>query len=182
MGCHTWSYVPMDPQPTYEECRQYVLDGIKESLDVIHEKYGADDDDIMLYFLKSYRQQLINRFGTKERALEYYDRITKKINEGRCPEAIRRRYNRVGEAMKYYKGVFYSGKHTGEILPFDIFRVYNYPEDVLTCYEDFERFWATHNCDPGIDWKTDKPRTEEEIKEIMKEFWEKHPDGIIDFG
>lgn len=187
MGCHTWHYTLLDPQPTYEECKQYLLKNIDEVIDLLNGKYsfkddGTESDEYLKEMMDMWLEEITAYWGSKERAILYHEKVREKIKNDRTPEAIKKRYKPIGKGVRYFKGKFYTYKYDGAL--WDVFRVHNYPDDTLTCYEDFEQFWNTHKCYPGIksvggDWVD---MTEEDVKEKMKKFWEDHPDGIVDFG
>ena len=185
MGCHTWFYIPHPSPPKDEECIKYVkksilktrfpikkyISGLKlspEDLDWMKNAYNLDIEE-MRYRLKIFQRQL------------------RMIDKGLCKEAVRKRYtdcypgrysNEVGKdlgPMKYYKEKFYISYRPGTLsmVAGNIFRTFNYPSDILECYEDFERFYTTHSCIPADD---------NEVKRKMEQFWKEWPGGIVTFG
>lgn len=173
MGCHTWFYDKMNPQPTYEECKQHMLESINNNIEIITGK-AEFEDEIEKKILTDYLNEIVSIFGTVERTLEYFQRLSKHIQEDKAVEAVKKKYQPYGNLIMYHNGIFYEEK---EGLPHDVFRNHEYPDDVLTCYEDFEEFWNTHKCFPRKGSKA-----EEDVKTKMKKFWEEHPEGIVTFG
>lgn len=74
--------------------------------------------------------------------------------------------NNMGLIIKYHKGVLYQELDTYH----DLFRVSSFPETILTSYEETTQFIEENSIGGQIYWNE------------LKQFWEEHPDGIIEVG
>lgn len=172
MGCHTWFYDRLVKQPIYEKCKKVVLDTYRYNLKYykrLKNKKELTEEDI---------QDMETWSLTPDRLdfqIKLTEKLISKIEQGGCEDAVRRRYAhfyfspKTG-VIRYHNGIFY-GEHSN--LPHDVFRVTDYPEDVLSSYEDFENFYSTHKC---------YPPNSDEVRHEMWKFWEEHPNGLVDFG
>lgn len=177
MGCHTWFYVRMEPQPTYEECKQSMLNGCDKLLKHYeHIKRGLANVEKLtkndMYLIKTYK---ITPASIKADIKNLKNKISE-IERDKCPELVKKEYcdnswTFDDGLIKYYNGVFYQNKHIA--VPHNIFRVSDYPDDILTSYEDFEHFYDNHTCYPPDD---------DDVRLKMMNFWENYPDSIVMFG
>lgn len=183
MGCHTWFYKKMEKQPSYEKCKNAVLLSCKENIKYLeHLKKGlAHIEELDEYDKDCIR---VNKYTPKKVKFEIkvWKRKIEKINQDKCPEAVKKRYPHLAYVYEntglivYHKGIFYwqgGNKEEEKKLPHNIFRIHNFPLDKLTSYEEFENFYNTHDCFPPDD---------NDVRSKMMEFWEKYPDGMVDFG
>jgi len=174
MGCHTWFYKKIEVKEEdivnsvikmYENVIEYwnlfLYDPL--SVDIYTQQtileYPYIDDDFAL-----------NSIAIAERKIRM-------IKKGLCKEAIREKYCEVGHVsdglIDYVKGKgFYSDKGTTH----DVFRKYGYPDDKLFSYEETIKYIE----DPKNECHLTK--TLDETKIELKKFWDKFPDGMIDFG
>lgn len=171
MGCHTWFYKKIVPQPTLQECKDMVVESLNKEIQYCQDYIdGKEDDEDMLMIWKQYDpQELMKEYQ------ESLDRINNNDEEFIFEEASHVIYMKDCESgvVIYHKGNFYISARN---LPHDIFRTWGYPEDALESYDDFENFIATH------DYGLSQYDTLEETKQAMKKFWDDYPDGLVEFG
>lgn len=187
MGCNTFFYKKWDNEeiPTVEEAKQHLIESTKayiedyEAILKILQSGGSLDED---------EQDLFEMTGGVNTPEEY---VQKRIQAGHdsiiwiqnLSDEDTIQYYAIGMydydthgIVRYYNDAFYCTKIDGKNLLPQVFTVYDYPEDVLTCFEDFKNFWNEHDCKLGWGY------TEEQVMQEMKKFWEDYPDGIVDFG
>ena len=184
MGCHTWFYRKLNPQPTQDEIREsvikdydYVLQCFLRYRDVVTgvEKNPREED---LDCLESYPEWKDLR--EIEYTIKLYSRLLQKIKLGKAEKAIRKRYSEcvpIGGVIRLFRDEYYHNRDENrELIMHDIFRVSNYPPDVLTSYDDFVKFFE----DPEKNCYWDGKKSE--VYDKIKSFFTRYPDGIIDFG
>lgn len=171
MGCHTWFYKKMPNQPSYQECKdmaiKYCTANIQECYDYINGKI-TDEDMINIW----------KQYDPLEILTECQDELNQVFNDNRqtidnLVAHIMFLNNTERNVIRCHKGIFYISSND---LPHDVFRTWGYPEDVLESYQDFENFIVTN------EYRLEQFDSLEETKQKMKQFWEKFPDGIVDFG
>lgn len=195
MGCHTWFYKKMNIHPSREQAIEDISKSQKQWIDRYARiktflEQGKKDE------LEEWERDCVETYdfmSSPEALQESIDQILVEMEKMKSEpfDDIMRMYasflcnfDTTGVVI-YRNGNFYKNKENGkEIHSWDVFRTYNYPEDTLTCYEDFLKFWETHECFPGHKFEDGKwlEMSEEEVKEEMKKFWEQYPDGIVNFG
>jgi len=172
MGCHTWFFKKVEPQPTYEEVRERYLHHLKIEMGY-HERFLSGT-------LSEEEEFLFENF-TKEISLHHLSVLSRKyrIVEGRyCKLATMRHYRNTelnapefsDKDLQFYEDV--EGTH-------DIFRIGGYPEDELFSMEETLEFLNNH--DDEI-FSRQYSCAKEEIIEKLQEFWNKYPNGRITFG
>ncbi len=171
MGCHTWmktksKYSIEDIRQLWVEQQQdWVNKWATYTIDKDHEdrkKGGAFDHLSQEDF---------------ERHLLIYERQLRMVKNGNIKSAFVNHLHKdtdEGELYLVHNGVVYcETKDT----PSNIFRVGNYPDDILLSMEDTMRFIMENK--ERIYYYSDK--FESVIKEL-EEFWENNPIGLIEFG
>jgi len=86
------------------------------------------------------------------------------VENGYCQRAV---WNHQPELSEYINNIFYINSEYH-----DVFRIGDYPEDVLYSYEECLEYIKQYELKHNI------------IVDVyrLKEFWDKYPDGIITFG
>ena len=184
MGCHTWLYEKIDPQPTYEDVKNWVINDIKETLEI----------------WKSPKFQNSNRYDLSQeeisREIELSSRELRMIEKGYLKSGIYLKYRHNNSLTKFYKGQLYQRI---EYTPF-LFRVFSYQTNILTTYQEAEKFiletLETLECSMRASCPFKKQNVillasedgdENSLDprlslERTREFFKIHPNGMIRFG
>lgn len=165
MGCHTWFYKRLNPQPTYEEVKKNVIALIRGSIEFNNEVIDGTVDPI---FLEDY-PELTPEFAKNQNLV--FERQIRMIERGLCKAAVYGRYMQFEYGIQSINGAIYedAGYH-------DTFRVYDYPDDNLFSLEETLKFIEKYqNSDKVI-------TVQKDTIERLKQFWDEHPDGCINFG
>ena len=206
MGCHTWFYIKIqdEKQPTHDEVKDTCIKKFKENwgvyADLIFHKYDLDK------CLESTRT-MVKEYDYHYDWLFYgtnIDRNRKQMEEGFLE--VMKSYHKlkrddiIDDYMidffnfiwtpagwpkdkfahtTYHNGAFYQEcDENYETIHHDLFRVSNYPETVLHSYDEYMQFVTNPENGaylyPGEKW--------EDVHKEMEEFWNKYPDGIVNFG
>ena len=193
MGCHTWTFNRIDPQPSYEEVKNWVIENEINSNIRIFSKKNASN------FYPDLSKERCDFY------LKVLNRQKRMIESGYCKEAVCDRYDHNDKYTLYHNGYFYE-----EVGNDFLFRVFDYQEDILTSYEQAEKFILDMFKKSTNDKPTLKP-TEENVcytfsaemsgkilfasednnnsltdptitLKRTKDFFEKYPNGLIKFG
>lgn len=158
MGCHTWFYKKSDLP--LDECIKKVKKQIRDGLNWSN-----------IYLLDISGHVELDGGGNqpfKENELNdwirYNTRILSWLEKGWIRESA---YNLLTDAGMYFRGNYYVD--TNEFH--DVFRIHNYPDDVLLSMDETVEFLQKNNI-----------VMDEYISERLKLFWNKYPDGQIHFG
>jgi hypothetical protein len=167
MGCHTWFYKKVDPQPTYEEVKTYVIDRIKKEID-FDERLISDRNSFDSELLETY-PEWTSEHG--QYCKEINERKLRIVSSNYCKLAVCNKYKYNDNLTIYIEGKgFYVYSHD---LPHDIFRKYGYPDDKLfSLQETLDYINNIENQCTVYDYTVQK----------LTEFWTKYPDGVIKFG
>lgn len=181
MGCHTWFY-KKSKTPTTEEMKSVVKDHCERELEflekLIHRREEIDQDLLEAYpeWTPEYaienkaRWENLLAFSNGEPIdLTIFGKFFFEENytEDSLLENLYSSWS--GNLMTYVKG-----KGFYETTDFhDVFRKYRYPDDQLFSLE--ETLAYINNPENGCS-------TYENTTEMLKRFWEEHPDGMINFG
>lgn len=169
MGCHTWFYKELKkPDLTNFEIKNKIINNIENVtlpfLNKLLKETSDKKEEIELkeeiYLTKIHLKQIIDISLKDEYKLlhAYYDMLD--IN------------------FTSYNGKFYENTEYQ-----DIFRHRNYEAPTLTSLNDTLEFIKIHNCKGNCYFdKNDKLINEEINFDKLKEFWNKYPNGIIEFG
>lgn len=168
MGCHTWFYKKLNPQPTYDEVKEQVLRRFAQGNIDLYQKMidGTLDSD-----LKEAYPEWNEEMGRKY--LPIMNRTKRMIENGHCKVAVCKRYEHnesFQELTQYVNGEFYVSTNN---LPHDLFRRYDYPEDKLFSLKETMDFISI--------WK-DKMTFFDGWEDRVRKFWIENPDGMIEFG
>lgn len=183
MGCHTWFYIPIEFEITEKE----VLDQYRKTAEW---SYTLAVKELKLrgvnfvYDTEVYDELAISNKHVERLRYTWTDSSIDDIKEHMkvhldsyysldTPEGIQDAYNSYefdDGIIRYYNGKFY--EHTKD-SPYDLFRVGNYPEIVLTSYVDAIEY---------IKSLDDKVIVYDFTYEKLQEFFNTYPEGIIDFG
>jgi hypothetical protein len=173
MGCHTWCYRKLNPQPTWDEVVENVLDYLKREL-VFNERLIAKDPEF------EWLHQDHDEQDYWDYRYELNSKI-KEISEGTCEhDEICSLYEYITgwpegntfpiTALTEYVpnvGFFVDDDTT----PHDLFRLGGYPEDRLFSYDETMEYCEKKNIELNGEEKKD-----------VRDFWDKFPDGMINFG
>ncbi len=165
MGCHTWFYKRIDHNPEYAHVQSYVAAKIKESVD-LNQKWVDDPQDP-----EYLEMSLIYTEWTPEyikHCLELYSRQLRMVEKGLCKEAVFYKYC----SYKDYTYVPGKGFYI-EADYHDLFRHYSFNDTKLFSMEETVAFITDHKNACTFEDYTERK---------LIEFWNKHPDGMIDFG
>ena len=146
MGCHTWCY-KKERDINNKELLIEVKRLIKKDLDFFERHGKREEKDFKLHIKK------LNRFLTL-------------LNNGivKTDEFLGRLYDQFESGIKMYvNGSLYSDSEFH-----DIFRIKNYPEDILLSKEETLSFIKENKLEVNY--------------ERVNSFWSEHPDGMIEFG
>jgi len=206
MGCHTWLHTKSKYQPTFEEIKELVVKTFESEIDYLkrHIEGRLDEDKVWLFESQTILQS--------EWKLEIYKRKLQIINKNLCKVAVCNYYSyyvgtdEFGRSYHYetsnftlYTGLSGSNKTPVEEWYHDTFRIGGYPEDKLFSLQETLDFIernekkirfghiACINADEKDynkrKWKEiNRKKSKQKCMEILKEFWTKHPDGLIYFG
>lgn len=171
MGCHTWFYKKVVPQPTYEEVKQYYLNIVDENIKL----YQQMIDDTLDAETKEAYPEWTAEMGYKY--LPVFERIKRIVEKNLCQVAVCNRYRNNDNLTVYENGVFYEYTHD---LTHDVFRIGGYPNDKLFSLQETLDFIEKYK-DKIYHYHFNNV-TNQDWKEQLEEFWVKYPDGMIDFG
>jgi hypothetical protein len=161
MGCHTWFY--KKEERSIEEARQKLV----EALNRVIEAYTIDRESP-----ESYYNHFRNAYNKTHAEMDWLVKVIQRqigmIEKGLCNVAVMRKQEGVCRYIPE-KGLFVDidGVH-------DVFRIGGYPDDTLFSLEETLKFIEDQG--EKVYAKADN------WQELLKYFWEKHPDGMIDFG
>ena len=165
MGCHTWFYRKINLP--LEDCKKKVVDTL--------EKYVSWE----LSDLNKSERESDEEACT---SIKNTNRVISWIKKGWITEACYRLLDEVGYYDINTKIYYRTDDHLGH----DTFRIGGYPETKLFSLEETLDFLEKN--DDKISYastiwdKTDRSILKAKAIERLKEFWEKNPDGMIDFG
>lgn len=171
MGCHTWFYRKADPQPTYEEIRQKLLELYAKERGYYerHVSNTLAEDEKWLFDDKTIQDS--------EYAIVVLTRIISRIEKRLCKVATMRRIWQVSK----FRFCERNQQAYEEVGLHDLFRIGKYPEDELLSLEETLSFIEAREKEiafgpmPTIYGK-------DEVIRRLKEFWEQNPEGMIRFG
>lgn len=159
MGCHTWFYRKIER--TQEEAKQSCIEYLKYARNLawkIHRKPNG-------YFG-------IDWNSTKEEQLRYVrllNRQIRMVSNNLCQKAVWNKQNDE-DLVEYFEG---KGLYIEDTGFHDLFRKYDYPDDVLFSIKDTLDYIKNKENDCTV---------YENTIERLNEFWSKYPDGAILFG
>lgn len=158
MGCHTWFYRKIER--TQKEAKESCLEYLKYSRNLGWKIYKNPNGYLGINWQISKEEQL--------RYIHLLNRQIRMVSNNYCQKAVWNHQN--DEDLVEYvdgKGLYIeAGFH-------DVFRKYGYPDDKLFSLKETLEYINNplNNCvtnDNTLKW--------------LNEFWEKYPDGMIEFG
>lgn len=168
MGCHTWFYKPIKIE--YEIAKKQFLELSTETIVALKAGYTLN--------CEYSAEQLINIYSRQQRMVE----------KGLCKVAVMNKYEHQDKVTLYIpeKNTHYVNVDNYH----NIFRIGNYPIDKLFSYNETIQFIESNKDKVyshlgWIDEKNTFGKYDEMINiwEIkLQSFWDKYPDGMIDFG
>lgn len=167
MGCHTWFYKKID-SPSDDEVKKNILERCNEEIDFLN-RLVNDRESIDEGLLHTY-PEWTPEFGESEK--EFWLNLKDSIETNTITqEEIYDYYTSWSEDLIEYvegKGFYVE---CGDFH--DVFRRYGYPEDQLFSLEESLEYINSpiNDCTVNVD-----------TIERLKVFWDKYPDGLIEFG
>lgn len=171
MGCHTWFFKRADPQPTWEEVKNFKLDYIDRSIELHQQMIDGTLDPDMAEAYPEWNKEC------GERYIPIYERMRRMVEKDLCKLAVCHGYS-YNDNLTHFsneKEVFYYEDNT---LPHDLFRIGGYPDDLLFSFEETLDFIERYNKKYDYEVKFDRL----DGMQRLKDFWNEHPDGMIHFG
>lgn len=167
MGCHTWFYKKTET-PTDESIKEYLLEYCAAELKYL-DALVNDRESIDPHMLDAYPEWTPE--WAKERIIEWSDLQASIQNDSLEKAKLYELY------LGWYNDLIaYDEKH-GWFEPVDeyhdLFRVGGYPEDHLCSLEETLEY---------INNPENQCRVYDYTNESLAAFWNKYPDGLIEFG
>lgn len=165
MGCHTWTYTKLEPQPTWEDIKKNVIEQFEDEVS-FGEQLMNDRESINPKLLEAYPEWNYE-FG--QRLKDINERRLRLVKNDRCKEACYNRYDTKDFSYNYANGIYYvkvRGFH-------DMFRRNGYPNDKLFSLQETLDY---------INNKDNNCTVYEDTIELLEAFWSTCPNGMIDFG
>lgn len=194
MGCHTWFYKKVNPQPTREDKISQFIERVNERIcksekALFDNGFGWKDEDPWFpYGSRDHVERIVDEYKWAIDNVDHYDDYSNiKSAEDEMPSKEEKLYHNVedwlapldedcrnfgiknrkfDEATKCIDGIYYSSVDRYD----DIFRYNKYDTYILS--ED--EMWKLIDDNNII--------INDEAKEKLKEFWNLYPDGMIHFG
>lgn len=166
MGCHTWFYKKIET-PTIDEIKSVLISRWKHELDFLN-KLINDRSSIDPELLEAYPEWTVEY---AEKSKVYWETAITTIDSRLIDEELCDLYcDSVDDITIYVDGRGWFS----EVDEFhDVFRKYGYPDDMLFSFEQTMDY---------INNPDNKCETYDYTEKTLKEFWEKYPDGLIEFG
>ena len=168
MGSHTWFYKKVKKEPSYDEVKEKVIKNYQSAIKIFRKFLNGTLPKKKMWYIDVYN---INKETAAER-IAVFERSIRMINKNLCKIAVYNKYNYKGKITYYIDG---KGLYVAVDDTHDIFR-YGYTDTILCSLSDTLKFIEDNDSDIGYNY--DKETTI--LK--LKKFWEKYPDGMIDFG
>jgi preprotein translocase subunit SecB len=152
MGCHTWFYTKVENiNYTEKEIIDIYVKQLEFELNNLHDFYDSDE-----------------QIKFKERVL---NKQIQKVKDGKVNCAVFERVilNYNDEELYYYRNI---GWYIDNEKYHDVFRIGNYPSDILTSFEQTMDF---------INKNKNKINFSTNYKEKLKQYWIENPNGLIEF-
>jgi len=161
MGCHTWFYKKTE-DPNLQQVVDELISLYQTEVDRLDKMAASPEYE---------KQGLLEQVKSLKKAWE--DDISK-IESGLTPDVeIYEQWasSQSGDLLSWVdgKGLYISS----DDLPHDLFRKYGYPEIKLFSLEETLSYIYDKDNDCVI---------YEDTEESLRNFWEKYPDGMIEFG
>ena len=165
MGCHTWFYRKLNPQPTYQMVKQDVLDMFEKNRELYVQMIdGTLDED-----LKEAYPEWDMETGLK--VLPIIERTIHMVEGGFCKVAVCNRYVHEDLLTVFVNENFYVSDYN---LPHDLFRIGKYPKNRLFSLSETMEFIEKNK--ENVYFYID------DFENHLNKFWSENPDGMIEFG
>ena len=166
MGCHTWFYTKSKNQYDYETAQKYVIESYEREIALL-KRYLTDSltKDEIEYGCFNIQDNKENVFNT----LQIYERKLRLVSNGFCKVATMTRFSVTG-CKEYF--ISRTKQFYVETKYHDIFRVSNYPNNVLLSLEETLKFIDAHEI----------RYIHNDYLDRLKQFWLEYPEGVIVFG
>lgn len=184
MGCHTWHYRKIER--TQQQATESCLKVLRHSRNLAWKIWKNPTNYCKINWNTTKEQQL--------QTIKVLNRQIKGVCNGYYKEAVWNRQDDE-ELTKYISG---QGLYIEDTGFHDTFRIGGYPEDNLFSLEETLEFLKNNDkkiaygikvCrNPEADWnnrvweEVDRQAAKEKSIERLKEFWNKYPQGMIQFG
>lgn len=211
MGCHTWFYRRLEKQPrrsdlindflsSAEKWRHELLDILNGNRDINLADLGIYDQPYYPFDSKEDVEDELRRNEWEITNVENWDSYKKEYHLCYETKAYydKDTYDKIPQETKdkatLYRDVMYGYMHNIEHIvtydsktnayyvddvPYhDLFRVYNYPLKKLRSYKETRKY-IKYARKKGF---LDRKKGDTIYWKELREFWEKHPDGMITFG
>lgn len=168
MGCHTWVYKKINPQPTKEEIKEalepYLKNLIKRIIifdteELKRIQWFVDHCDDIENYRENYEKDINNKVEFLSKEAELYQ-------------------------FKYNSAIFLECKGNFVIYDFKSNAYYeniNCRDDMFRCF-DYEAE-ALHSKEETLGFIKNNKNSIENINfDEINKFWDENPDGLIDFG
>jgi hypothetical protein len=177
MGCHTWFYKKLKTpsnEVMYKAIKDYFDRGISLNYKLAYDRDSLDPTWHSIWEsippnVESYESNILHyvkSFGALEDKKEDVEWLMAKY------ASIHHDNDNIGNVVFIEgRGLYHEPKD--DRLPHDLFRVWDYPEDMLFSYEESIQYINNPNI---------KCEIYENTFEDLKEFWDTYPDGMICFG
>lgn len=171
MGCHTWFYRKIEV--SYEETKTSLVKSLTENIKVCQEWIDNPNGKDYLEIKDFYPEWTI---GFLWEQVDIDKRKLSIIEKGLCKEAVMNKYNSGLGVTRYIKG-----KGHYQSLDFcDIFRIGNYPEDILFSFDETMDF-IERNKENIYHYYYNEVQKKDYVQQL-KDYWNEYPDGMIIFG
>jgi hypothetical protein len=163
MGCHTWCYTISNK--TEEEAKKIWIKELKENIHA-NKSIISDKNWGGINWLEYDEGVEGNDDRRKEEIILSLEKI-EEIGRGEC--STKEIFINQPELCVFHKGKFYVDVDDYH----DLFRRGGYPDDILTSFDETRRY---------INDRSNGCKTFDFTDGKIKEFWDKYPQGLIDFG
>lgn len=187
MGCHSWFYKRVNPQPTREDkINQFIeqsTEWCKELEKALANNGSFPEEDGYVWYpfkskdevkknLEKYKWMIDNAHhyedyadfeSADDKTLSKEEQLYLDVEDWQAPSEDE---DEDDSLTIHINGVYYS--HVGKY--YDIFRYNNYDTYVSSEDEMWDLITSNNIC------------ISDDVKSKLKEFWSLYPDGVIDFG
>ena len=164
MGCHTWFYKKKILEDFDEQfLKEKNLAFANKEISFAKEQYKTNKEEII--FWKKYER--------------FYEKYLNKVEQLTKLELISGYLSSLDISHSEFNGILYEKTEY-----YNLFRTTDYEAPILYSLEETLKFISDNNLKGETYFCDEKKKiVEREIDfNLIKEFWEKHPDGLISFG
>ena len=175
MGCHTWFKV--ESKYSLEELRQI---WIQQRINWIERwetftKNPECEERTEGGIFSSYTQEYFDWY------LKVYKRQFDFVKKGIVKQDFIHHLTHMDDEDMHeiHNGILYCDN---EDVPHDIFRIGDYPDDILFSFEESKKFIEKNRDKIFYGTASSQAQSEEECLYLLRNFWNKNRIGMIDFG